>query len=111
MTVTQTFSPPFAQGDVDTLELDFSPRMTVGMRITNPEVTMPDGGFVVNQVAIGRIDGNGAFVMDEAGSWVQAVVTATGDPGWYNVAFKVNVSGNPLLKLTRTEAVAIEERS
>ena len=102
MAVTQRFYPPFADDDVDSVALDFSPVLATGETLSSPNVTVT-GGFTVGTPAIGTVASDGNFTAG-AGTYVRVLLTATTVGIWY-VTFRVATSAGRLLH--RTERVDI----
>jgi len=106
MPITQAFKPPFAPGDVDTLQLDFAPALGVGETLAAPAVTA-SGGFSFAAPLIGGVAPNGTFSSDPAGTIVQVMATAGTTPGAYQVTFTVSTSsGRALHRTVRCDIAA-----
>jgi len=106
MPITQAFKPPFAPGDVDTLQLDFAPALGVGETLAAPSVAA-FGGFTFGAPVIGGVAPNGTFSGDPAGTVVQVMATAGAAPGAYQVTFTVSTSsGRTLHRTVRCDIAA-----
>lgn len=106
MSITQAYKPPFAPGDVDTLQLDFAPALGVGETLAVPSVAA-SGGFTFGTPLIGAVAANGTFSGDPVGTVVQVMATAGATPGAYQITYTVSTSsGRSLHRTVRCDIAA-----
>jgi len=106
MPITQTYKPPFAPSDVDTLQMDFEPALGVGEMISTATVTA-SGGFTFGAAQIGTVAGDGTFAANPSGKVVQVMATAGATAGSYQVTFTITTSsGRTLHRTARCDIAA-----